>query len=96
MFPVVELAAPLRGWLTSSDGDDRDDFEWDSMTTPEQGWVWIRRAADGWRVGSIHQDRAVVDVWSSDQIASAVDAFCTEIIARGHADLNVDLSQWIG
>ncbi len=95
-FPVVELAASLRGWLKDADDEDSGDFEWDSMSTPERGWVWIRRTAGWWRVGSIHQDRAVVDTWSSTQIASAIDAFCSAVVAQGSSDLNVDLSPWIG
>jgi hypothetical protein len=54
-FPIVELAADLWRWVTAGLPVGRD-FEFDSMSTPEPGWVWIRRADSGWRVGSLHQD----------------------------------------
>lgn len=56
-FPVAELAVALVRWLATPPVD-RSSFEFDSMSAEELGLIWIRRAGDGWRVGSVHQEHS--------------------------------------
>lgn len=70
--PVVELASHLVAWLRRASGDD---FEWDSMSTPETGWVWIRAVPGGWRVGSIHQPDQTLDPISETELQKLILGF---------------------
>ena len=92
-FPVVELAAALVGWLRSPPAT-RPDFEFDSMSTPEPGWVWIRRATDGWTVGSLHQSRPSFTVCSDEEVDAAIEAFVGELVSSACYQLGVDL-KWL-
>jgi hypothetical protein len=77
-FPVVELALSLHRWLKRP-LSAQEDFEFESMHIEEPGWVWIRREGSGWRVGSIHQERAVMKVWSSEEVEGVATLFATRL-----------------
>lgn len=93
-FPVVELACALKQWA-SDPWAIRDDFEFDSMSTPEPGWVWLRRSGEGWRVGSIHQDEPCAQVWEEDQVQAAIQSFVSGIVAAVRASASVDPARWL-
>ena len=93
-FPIVELAAALSQWCDSSDGY-QPDFEFDSMSTPEPGWVWIRRADSGWRVGSSYQNYAELTEFTSDTICLAVSKLVERLVSVGLDSLGLDLAIWI-
>lgn len=94
-FPMAELATELARWVR--DGLPAGaDFELDSMSTPERGWVWVRSAAGGWRVGSIHQDRADLVVRSDDEIRLAVADLIFRARERVADDLGMDVGQYMG
>jgi hypothetical protein len=55
-FPCVELGRALRDWRSPSALPERE-FEFDSMSYPEPGLIWIRRDAagrDAWRASLCH------------------------------------------
>lgn len=88
-FPVVELAAELGDWLRSGLGARRD-FEFDSMSMAEAGWVWIRHTGSGWRVGSLHQEQPDLTVRGESEIQTAVEGFIASVKAAArvlHADV---------
>ena len=93
-FPVVELAAALVRWCELPAGG-RVDFEFDSMSTPEPGWVWIRREGSGWRVGSLHEEYPAMLESTADQICEAVRRLAVRLVATGRGSLGVDLSEWV-
>ncbi len=93
-FPVIELAASLANWA-GRDAINRPDFDFDSMSTPDTGWVWLRRAAGGWRVGSIHQRHASLTVWSESEIQHAVSEFSSRIVRCVATCLKTDVLRWI-
>lgn len=80
-FPVAELAAALLRWLRDAhEARNADDFEFDSMSTPEPGWVWIRQTEGYWRVGSLHQEFPLMTEFSLGEIRMAVEAFTSSLI----------------
>lgn len=89
-FPIVELAVALSDWLGRGI-DAGEDFEFDSMSTPEPGWVWVRWTRPGWRVGSLHQVRSDPVVRDTSEIRQAVESFIERVtlsVAReGHIDV---------
>lgn len=93
-FPVVELAAALVRWC-GLPACGRVDFEFDSMSTPKPGWVWIRREGCGWRVGSLHEEYPEMLEFTTEQISEAVRRFTTQLVATGRDSLGVDLSVWV-
>lgn len=93
-FPVIELASALLDWCRSP-SDRRVDFEFDSMSTPERGWVWIRLAGPGWRVGSLHQEYPAMTEFRADEICAAANAFAARLVAGGLERLGVDLATWL-
>lgn len=93
-FPVVELAVALVRWCELP-GCGRVDFEFDSMSTPEPGWVWIRREGAGWRVGSLHEEYPEMLEFTTDQVRDAVHRFAVRLVATGRDSLGVDLSAWV-
>lgn len=93
-FPVIELAAALIWWCDLPERN-RSEFEFDSMSTPEPGWVWIRRGVAGWRIGSVHQERPEMLEFTADQIRDAVHRFAACLMVAGQDSLGVDLSTWV-
>jgi hypothetical protein len=93
-FPVVEFAAELTDWVRS-DFESGKDFEFDSMSTAETGWVWIRRNASGWRVGSLHQDRADPVVRSDLEIRTAAAAFIESLKGSAAKQFGTDLTPYV-
>jgi len=93
-FPVVELAADLWRWIAVGLEAGRD-FEFDSMSTPEPGWVWIRRTDSGWRVGSLHQERPDLVVRSGAEVRAAVESFIDSVKAAAIENLETDVTQII-
>lgn len=77
-FPVVELAVAFHLWQQNR-VDSEPDFEFDSMSFEELGMVWIRWAGDGWRVGSLNQERPEMAVFSSEDIDAAIYRFNKEL-----------------
>ena len=77
-FPVVELAAELTDWLDEGVMQGQD-FEFDSMETPEPGWIWIRQTDDGWRVGSINQHQMDPEARDLAEVRTAVQAFLSTL-----------------
>lgn len=93
-FPVVELAGALTAWARRP-AASRPDFEFDSMSTPEPGWVWLRRERGGWRVGSINQLRSSLEVWSESEVESAIRAFTVHLVECARTGLGIDVGKWI-
>jgi hypothetical protein len=93
-FPVIELAAELGDWLRSGLDASRD-FEFDSMSTPEAGWVWIRHTGSGWRVGSLHQDRPDTTVRGDSEIRTAVERFIEAVKESAVGDLGLDVTPFV-
>lgn len=93
-FPVIELAAELGDWLRRGLEAHRD-FEFDSMSTPEPGWVWIRHAGSGWRVGSLHQDRPDIAVRGDSEIRTAVERFIEAVKEAAVRDLGADVTPYV-
>lgn len=80
-FPVAELAAGLARWSTTP-SDDRPDFEFDSISAEEPGLIWIRRVDDGWRVGSIRQEKPDLRAFSGPEIDQLVQDYIGELRDR--------------
>lgn len=80
-FPCLELALALRRWR-SSRGMPSSDFEFDSMSYPDPGLVWIRRdpvSDDRWRVGSIAEPTTESELLSWTEVAQAIDEFIENV-----------------
>lgn len=92
-FPVVELAAELGRWLATG-APAQQDFEFDSMETEERGWVWIRRVEGGWRIGSLHQDRADPQSRDFEELRGAVGAFIETVDRDLSAKWGLDLGEY--
>jgi hypothetical protein len=91
-FPVVELVAALVHWSMEPDPQD---FEFDSMSTPEPGWVWVRRSEVGWRVGSTPQEgEASRDVAHSELVA-AVSEFRSRLVSSAKDVLGINLIELV-
>jgi hypothetical protein len=93
-FPVLELAAELGDWLRSG-LKGRRDFEFDSMSTPEAGWVWIRQTGTGWRVGSLHQEWPDDAVRGDSEIQTAVERFIESVKESATRDLGADVTPYV-
>lgn len=93
-FPVIELAAALHHW-SHLPAATRPDFEFDSMSTPEPGWVWIRRASYGWRVGSLHQSRPCLVIWSGGEVDQAIETFVLDLTTSARTRLGVDVERFV-
>jgi len=93
-FPVVELARELVRWLKDSNKPSKN-FEYDSMFFEEKGAVWLRSVPDGWRIGSIYQERPETRAFTLQEIQESVTHFVRELIVAGRRDLNIDLTQTI-
>jgi len=81
-FPCLELARALRSWCSSADVPPFD-FEFDSMSYPEPGLIWIRRDAvndDEWRVGSVAEPTAKSELASWAEVLQAVDDLAERIV----------------
>lgn len=93
-FPVIELAAALAHWSDVAAPLDAD-FEFDSMSAPEPGWVQIRRESAGWRLGSLHQEYPEMGVFTTDEVESAVRRFTRSLARASREQLNLDLKEWV-
>lgn len=91
-FPVIELALHLSEWLRNGEPNGLD-FEFDSMETPETGWIWIRRYNTGWRLGSIHQERPAITVHSSNDMATGLNEFIARLRRAVHDKFGLDFEQ---
>ena len=95
-FPVAELAAELVAWLDTGFVDGTD-FEFDSMSTPEPGWVWLRRGdSPGWRVGGLHQSRADLLSSQPNEVRTAVVRLVRDVKDAATSNLGVDLTPFLG
>ncbi|WP_052666259.1 hypothetical protein [Nitriliruptor alkaliphilus] len=92
-FPVVELAAEIRGWLEGG-ATTGQDFEFDSMETPEPGWIWIRRVEGGWRVGSVHQHKADPEARDFEEVRTAIRAFLAGLAHELRDRWGIDLDRY--
>lgn len=90
-FPVVELAAELADWLRNGFAVGAD-FEFDSMSTPEAGWVWIRRDDGKWRVGSLHQERPDLTPRDDEEVRAAVADFVERVRSTVASELGADVT----
>lgn len=92
VFPVLELARELTRWrrIGLPAGED---FEFSSMSFEEDGAVWVRQEQEGWRVGSLFQDRPCMTIWSSAQLYAAIERLRADLMAAGHMKLGVDLTE---
>lgn len=82
-FPCVELGRALRDWRSCSPLPERD-FEFDSMSYPEPGLIWIRRDAadpDAWRVGSVLEPTTSSEPTSWIGVRQAIDNFAKRVVA---------------
>jgi hypothetical protein len=93
-FPVVELAASLLRWLDLRP-EPGDDFEWESMETEEPGWVWVRSAGDGWRIGSIHQEYPEPRILSMTELQWAITDFVGRLSAKALEEQRIDLAPYL-
>lgn len=77
-FPIVELRTELESWLRH--GFRRHaDFEFRSMESDEDGFVWFRRVEDGWRIGSIHQEFPAIEPLSAPEVWLIVARFIEDV-----------------
>lgn len=93
-FPVLELGAELGDWLRTGLGQGCD-FIFDSMSTPESGWIWIRRFGTGWRVGSLHQAMSDPAVHGDSDIQRAVELYLESLRRVAASDLGADISHYL-
>lgn len=83
-FPCLELARALGGWSSARDAP-LPDFEFDSMSYPEPGLVWIRRDTvdtEWWRIGSITDVSAVGEPTPWPEVLHAVEEFARQVDAQ--------------
>lgn len=90
-FPVAELAVALTRW-TQAPVTNRADFEFDSMSAEEPGLLFIRRADDGWRVGSIHQERAESRIFTAVEVDEFVRTFIRQLTREVATAFGPDVS----
>lgn len=86
-FQVAELAWALQEWLRMPDAQWRD-FEYVSMYD-DDGAIRIRRADDGWCVGSAYTPDFWTDPVSWEALNDAVEEFAREV-RDGVAGLGAD------
>jgi hypothetical protein len=74
LFSVVEFAIISQTW-SSEVSLTQEDFVYTSMEAEEEGLVWFRKQADGWRVGSIFQQRECTLALDLGEIQSSLDEY---------------------
>ena len=93
-FPVVDLAHALALWSRSG-ADDRENFEFESMSFDERGAVRIEQLDDRWRVGSAFEP----DKWSGlhtlREVDDCVSLFIEELHSAALRQLNMRLEHYI-
>jgi hypothetical protein len=78
-FPFLELSTQMMRWVKQSVIAPRPfDFEFNSMSFPETGVVWIRQQDDGWRVGSMYQNKMSLTIFDDERISGAISKFYQE------------------
>lgn len=90
-FPVAELAVTLTRWMQAP-VTNRADFEFDSMSAEEPGLLWIRRASDGWRVGSIHQEGPEPRIFTPVEVDEFVRTFIERLTEEVATAFGLDVS----
>jgi hypothetical protein len=93
-FPVVELAAQLHRWLMFVLPQERD-FEFNSLSTPDPGWVWIRWTGTGWKLGSNLQERTAKGELNNIEVRALVENFVLRLTASAKQTLGADISAFI-
>lgn len=94
-FPVLELAADLLDW-ERRDLPQNLDFEFDSMSTPESGWVWLRKEGEeGFRIGSIHQISPDMSVHKVSEVRQAIRTFLESFMKAAILQLRMDISRYL-
>jgi hypothetical protein len=90
-FPIAELALALAEWLEQGCPASTA-FEFSSLESDELGLLWFRPVADGWRVGSVHQEFIDSTARPSGEVESAARRFVAEVDQALIGSAGVDLS----
>ena len=77
-FPLLELAAQLARWLCRGPKVE-DDFEFESMESQDEPLLSLRRAPQGWNIGSVHQAYEDLHQFSWEELNQAFGSFLHEL-----------------
>jgi hypothetical protein len=93
-FVTIELANDLAAWMALP-SHSRPDFEFESLSTDEIGWVWIRRRNDCWQIGSIRQNFFGPDDLSNVDLEAAITDFIQKLILAMKKQHNVNITKFL-
>jgi hypothetical protein len=94
MFPIVELRAALESWQGDAFAA-QSDFEFQSMESDEVGLVWLRHVANGWRLGSTHQEFPELAKLTDGEVAALTDRFIENVDQWVLEHYNVRVSSFL-
>ena len=94
MFPVVELRVELAQWLSDA-YRHRENFEFRSMESDEEGLLWLRRVDGGWRIGSIHQEYPEMQTLSDAEVSEFITNFIEDVDRWVHENCHVSISSFL-
>jgi hypothetical protein len=95
MFPVVELAVSLKGWIDDLEKGAVHDFWYESMESTEGPLLQFMKWDSGWKVRSPLQDFELEDVLTTEDLCAAACQFVEGIQQEAAAQLGLDLGSLI-
>ncbi|GIF73370.1 DUF7878 domain-containing protein [Asanoa siamensis] len=78
-FPVVELARELVSWIQSPSYEERNAFEFVSLTFQETGVVRILHTSGGWSVTSAFSPEVLSDPMGWEEVEQIVRRFAGDL-----------------
>jgi hypothetical protein len=94
MFPVVELAAALKRWITDLDSGSDHEFSYESMEAEGPLLQFVQHNS-GWKVQSPLQTFSFEHVLTVEEIETAAKRFIEEVRRATRSELKLDVDQWL-
>jgi hypothetical protein len=89
-FPVVELAAAVRSWLSRG-----GDFEFDTMEAEESPFLYVRHEDLGYSIGAAWQLFEVKDPLPLHAVRGAFDKFSLRVAVASKEQVGVEVDDLI-
>jgi hypothetical protein len=93
-FCVVEFAMQIAQWLASV-REHPTDFSYNSMEYDETGLVSIHKYQHGWKVTALHQDYVEDQLFSIEEIETAVGTFVARLKKEVRDRFQCDISHLV-
>lgn len=93
LFPIVEFACYASKWASEVQVRNRD-FSYIPLEADGE-WIWIRKIASGWRIGSVFQNYEEQTVFSLENIKQALDEYIKDVDTHLQQQLHIDLQAFI-